>query len=534
MDEQNWKDQMQIFNLMDENEKLKKKNQTLIRKNEHFKSTKAYKMWKKIAELKSTLPQEEIKNISDIKIAFIADEFTYNSFKWECDAFTVTPKNWKRKFREEKPDIFFCESAWRGYDDEGKEGVWKGRIVKRFNAKKDRRAPLLEIIEYCKIHSIPTVFWNKEDPPHYRTESYSFAETAKEFDYIFTTSESCIKHYKKDFNHPNVNTLMFAGQPKLFNPLKFNDEKIDKVVFAGTYYTNHPKRIELMDMIFDKILEQWGDMLIYDRKYYEDWANYPDRFLDYTHPPITFEQTAEVYKKMDWGLNFNIITDSNTMFARRVFELALCYVNILTNYSLGVDKIFGDNVFVFDDIDRLPDFNDSYDEKRLANLYNVLENHTYTNRLMQILDTIGIKYKLDKNDVTLIFKLNNLDDLEKIISKFESITYDNKVLKILVEDETIKFNAKKYPQIKKVYKNVKQIKKDIKTEFWMICDLNIENDFIAHAMLHYQYINKRISIKSDKNKFRLSIDEDFENRLINKVNVSYIDNDDLKVHTYSI
>lgn len=522
------------FELKDEIDQLKMKNRKLDKKNKHFQSSKAYKVWQKYANLKKPKTKnQELKQIDKIKVAFIADEFTYNSFKYEFKAVYITPKNWKSKFEKENIDIFFCESAWRGL-----KNSWRGKIYKKMKKNKENRTILFEIIEYCKQNNIPTIFWNKEDPPHYKNEKFSFADTARHFDYIFTSSDKCLEHYKKDFNHPNVNTLMFAGQPKLFNPLNLTDEKIDKIIFAGSYYPEFPERCELMDFIFDELIEDGQDMMIYDRSYYRaKHRNYPEKYIKYTVPTISHEETAEVYKKMQWGLNINTITDSSTMFARRIFELALTYNNIITNYSLGVDEIFGDNVFVFDRDESLPNFNNSYDEKKLNNLYNVLENHTYKKRWQQILDTIEFKYKDKKEDITIIFKLDENNSIDKIIDKFEAINYPDKLLYIITDSDNIDMNN--YPQIKKIYttsnKNYKkQMKKDIKSEFWIICDMTIDNDFIKHALLHYQYLNKRFSIFSSEDKFKISIENDLINKVISKKRLEYLNEDNLEIESYSI
>ena len=533
-DGKNWQNQSEIFELEEDIEKPKNKNKLPDEKNKAFQSTKEHKIQAEHANFEVNEAKKEIKNIKDIKVALICDEFTYHSFKHEFNAIPLTPENWLEKFETEKPDLFLCESAWRGYTEEGIENPWMGKIYRNYLKKSENRNDLLKIIEYCMKNSIPTVFWNKEDPPNYRIAKYSFADTAREFDYIFTTSEKCIKYYERDFNHPNVHTLMFAGQPKLFNPINLTGKKYNQIVFAGTYYAKYPKRARMMENIFDKIIEQWGDLYIFDRTYYRDVIHYPERYLKYTHPPIKYEQTATVYKQADWGLNFNTITDSETMFARRIFELALSYTNILTNYSKGVDKIFGNNVFYFDEMEELPDFNNPYTEMRLNNLYEVLENHTYKQRWIEILDTIGFEYEVDKNDVSLIFKLTNADDLDDIISKFENINYENKILKILIGNEDIKNDFKnRFPQIDEVYTNINQIKKDIKTEFLMICDLSIDEDFIRHAVLHYQYIGKIVSIKQDNAKFKLTVEDSIENKLINKRNLSLIDNP-ADILTYSI
>ena len=310
------------FQLNKENLNLKEENNKLFKKNQHFKSTKAYKVWKKYAAIKDKIfPNKDnrslnnketkkanldfsnkpIKNLKDIKVAIIADQFTYDSYKYEFKAILINPDDWKEKFKIYKPDIFFCESAWDGIASENNEKPWRNKIFKRYDYKDENRKELLKILEYCKNNNIPTIFWNKEDPVHYRTEIWSYADTASEFDYIFTSSEECIKRYKKDYNHPNVYCLMFAGQPKLFNPLNLSNETIEYPVFAGAYYgENHPQRTEKMNMIFDKVIEEWGDLIIFDRNYYKQRFDYPEKYQKYVRPAIKYEETAPLYKKMKW------------------------------------------------------------------------------------------------------------------------------------------------------------------------------------------------------------------------------------------
>ena len=72
-----------------------------------------------------------------------------------------------------------------------KKGDWENKITKD---ERSDRSILFEILKYCKENKIPTVFWNKEDPVHYNNEyGGSFSDTAKNFDYIFTSAEECIK-----------------------------------------------------------------------------------------------------------------------------------------------------------------------------------------------------------------------------------------------------------------------------------------------------------------------------------------------------
>lgn len=528
------------FELESEIDKLKLENDSIRKENKYLKSTKAFKAFKKYLKRKDAKAYELLngnstRNLKDIKVAIIADQFTYDSFKYEFRTVSILPDRWEQQFESEKPDLFFCESVWDGHNYTTKLGPWRDKVSKDMTSDEENRGELLGILKYCRKNSIPSVFWNKEDPPHYRGEKISYAETAKEFDYIFTSSEECIKHYKKDFNHKNVYSLMFAAQPKLFNPL-YCGEEIDEIVFAGSYYENHPERVRLMDDIFDRLIEDGEKLLIFDRNYYKDWANYPERFSEYVNPPLEYTDIPEIYKKMKWGLNFNIVTQSQTMFARRVFELALSNVYIITNSSVGVEEIFKDNIFVFDKRNDLPDFSKDYEKERLDNLYNVLENHTYTERWKQILDTIGFNYTEDKNDITVIYRLNdaNTDD---IVANFREIDYEDKRLWLLVDDKKDFGELKgKFSEINEVYSkdDLNQIKGNLKTEFWMLADEYVPGDFVKKAMLHYKYLNRKVSIAHGEEKFILDIEKAVENKVIHRSNIDFIDDKEKEIDVYYI
>ena len=98
-------------------------------------------------------------------------------------------------------------------------------------------APLRELVAWCKEQGIPTVFWNKEDPPNYER----FIETAKLFDRVFTVDVDCVPRYVKDLGHDRVEVLPFAAAPRIHNPIAAPDGRTFDIAFAGTYFAEkHP------------------------------------------------------------------------------------------------------------------------------------------------------------------------------------------------------------------------------------------------------------------------------------------------------
>ena len=107
-----------------------------------------------------------------------------------------------------------------------------------------------------------------------------------------------------------------------------------------------------------------------------------------------------------------------------------------------------------------------------------------------------------------------------------------------------------HPDISNIYlENDDNYKKDMKTfiqenkiEYWIIIDEELDdeindeldNGFIKKGLLHYQYLNKNVSISNGKNKFELGLEDDFHNKIINKCNLDYLDEKELKIDTYYI
>ena len=444
----------------------------------------------------------EIPNQKNIKVATIFDSFSHNSFKYEFDLISLTPDSWKEMLESEKPDLFFCESAYHGISKKSSpHGVWVGKL-----SQKSLCDNLKGILTYCNQNNIPTIFWNKEDPISF-TDKFSFTNTALNFDYIFTSCEESVSEYNLR-DHENVCPLMFAAQPKLFNPIK-RDRLKDTVVFAGTWYSKFPQRCRTMEEIFDRILNKNLNLKIYDRFSNSsiEGMKYPEKYQPYVNEGVKFNQIPEVYKESEFGLNFNTVTDSNTMFARRVFELMASNTVVLSNYSKGVYRLFGDNVLYLDRDEF--DWNRNFDKIKEENLYNVLENHNYSKRFRQILDTINFKYVPDLKHIVLFYRLDDLGDLIQIQNHFHSIDYPYKHLKLICDENNLFLSN---TILKKDLKSV-----ELKDNYYFcFADLNLNPDFIKKALLHFQYICENVGIMAnDEDKYSFGKSNNSNNVVFN-------------------
>lgn len=375
-----------------------------------FQRSQATQAKQELCQVEFADPDKRIKFADRFRVALIADEFTSNSFCDEFTAIPIEPIDWRKRFEEHQPEIFFCESAWSGPDT--KRRPWKGQIYASKNFPKENRGVLLEILAHCRQKGIPTVFWNKEDPTHFTDRVHDFVKTAKEFDFVFTTASECVEQYQREYGVSRAFALPFATNPRLFNPMEIGPRS-SHVVFAGSWYANHVQRSKDMERILDAIRADGFEMEIYDR-YHGDpdpLHIWPERYRPFLRPSQPHERMPGIYKSSRFGLNVNTVTASQTMFARRVFELMSSNTLVISNYSRGTDEMFGDLiVYPNKQPDRLRSLsNADVDLLRERALHKVLREHTYRHRWVQILQNMGMPHAAREFTVTATCVIDQRD-----------------------------------------------------------------------------------------------------------------------------
>lgn len=455
-----------------------------------------------------------LKRPEDFSVAMVVDEFTYNSFRSEFNAVVIEPENWREKFEQERPDIFFCESAWSGVDTERRP--WKGRVYASENFKNENRAVLLDILAYCRQEGIPTVFWNKEDPAHYSDRVHDFVKTAREFDHVFTSAIECVDKYKNDYGLASVYPLPFATNPRLFNPVQ-QQQRTASVVFAGSWYANHVQRSADMENMLDQLTEKGFPIEIYDR-YYDDsdpLHQWPEKYAKFIRPGLPHSQMPEIYKSSIYGLNFNTVSTSDTMFARRVFELISSNTLVLSNYSAGVDKIFGKNVVFLDkEPGRLEALTPAeIDLIRENALHQVLRGHTYADRWVQILSDIGMPYRVEEASLTYAIIVHSEEEAQAAVAWFQQYEFaqQNRLLLIAslnIPDIELPLFYQKFNRFGVAVTSVSHAEKHaldglylpIETGNFLLTELKAlpTFDWIENALLHLKYMTEQAISPSDE------------------------------------
>ena len=355
-------------------------------------------------------------------LGVILDEFTTACIQPECNLITFRPDNWKKVLEDHDLDVLLVESAWRGND-----GGWQYKIA---SYEKSMGEELAELVKYCKSRSIPTVFWNKEDPSNFNR----FIDKAALFDYVFTSDSDCIPEYRKRLRHDRIFPLPFAAQPKIHNPILDRNREFH-VCFAGAYYgIDHDERRLDMEHVLKPALD-YG-LHIYDRQHglvgpLAEQFCFPEIYRPAIKGRLEYDDMLKAYKQYKVFLNVNSVKTSPTMFSRRVFELLACGTPVISAYAKGIEKMLGRDVVLItkseketkQHLERLLTDEKEWARVSAKGIRAVLEGHTYANRLTQILGQLGLESP-DRQPltITVVAKVHRQADVGRLIETLKRQT----------------------------------------------------------------------------------------------------------------
>ncbi len=317
-----------------------------------------------------------------MRVATVMDEFSFAAFR-HCGNFRqLHGDSWRDEIEDFLPHMLLVESAWKGLEES-----WARKV---YPLSRD----LVEMIRWCRERGIPTAFWNKEDPVHLSV----FMRTARQFDFVFTTDIDCVRAYKAALGHEQVYWLPFACQPADHNPMEEYRRK-DAFCFAGSFYAKYPER----QRDFATLVKAMGALRpveIFDRNAEKNDPAllFPDEYAPLIQGSLPHDQISMAYKGYRFGININTVKQSQSMFARRAFDLLASNTVTVSNFSRGLRMLLGDLVITSDDAGQLdqrvrPLVEDEarYRRFRLAGLRKVLSEHTYQDRWRYVLEKIGGK-----------------------------------------------------------------------------------------------------------------------------------------------
>jgi 2-polyprenyl-3-methyl-5-hydroxy-6-metoxy-1,4-benzoquinol methylase/spore maturation protein CgeB len=352
-------------------------------------------------------------------VAAIMDEFTYECFRDECRLTTVGTKDWKQKLSKDPPQLLFVESTWRGNG-----GQWKLQY--------EKCDPLRELVSWCRSNQIPTLFWNKEDPPNFDR----FIHSAGVCDYVFTSDANCIPKYRERLGHDRVAALPFAAQPTIHNPIGSLAPRLGNFCFAGTYYrVKYPQRRRDIETLLGPASRR--GLTIFDRKHgyaESDLYRFPDQYKEMIYGGLSYPEMLAAYKAYHVFLNVNSVRESPTMYSRRVLELLACGTAVISTPSAGMEEMLGrDAVAIADSEEAAADWmdrliNDPELRRRMIirGQRRVFDQHTYEHRMAEILATLGIHRPRTPRRVSVVTVTNRPAMLANAIANYTRQAYPDK------------------------------------------------------------------------------------------------------------
>lgn len=363
------------------------------------------------------------------RVGVVLDDFSAAAFDAEWVCVQLSPMSWREQLTDNPIDFLFVESAWNG-----DQGQWSGKIARQHHS---RSSALGQLTAWCQERGIPTVFWNKEDPPHYD----DFLPAAKLFDFVFTSDSNRLDAYRRDLGHDRVGVLSFAAQPVLNNPVRPKHGWHERdVAFGGMYFTEkYPERREQLDVLLTAAeaasssmstgLEIFSRQIDGDPKY-----QFPEPFAGRVVGALDYPEMLTAYKAYKTFLNVNSVVDSPTMCSRRIFEIIASGSNVVTTPSAAIGTHFtADEIFCVsteteaEQLLRALHRNPELGERQLhRGQRRIWRDHTYRARSEQIISAVvpELRPRVERPSVSVLVSTMRPWQLEHV---FQNIGRQNHV-----------------------------------------------------------------------------------------------------------
>lgn len=318
----------------------------------------------------------------------ILDRFSYACFRREAELVPVPLHG----AVEGKADLLFVETAW---DSIG--GRWSLE-------REEERERLRIIVRHYRRRGVPTVFWNKEDPPHYGL----YDDLTPCFDFVLTTDEDCVEKHRMHVGHDRVGLMMFAARPDIhFCDPRFS--RIARPCFAGSSYdAAYSERLAQQEYVLKPALRH--GLVIFDRRHGDpalyaprhgkavpDRRRFPPEYEASVVGGLSYEALCNVYRQYRVFLNINSVTGSKTMFPRRVLELLASGTPLISGYARGIEEQLTDGVLITRtaretdaSITMLLKNDDAWSRLSLGGQRAVLARHTVAHRWSELLAFCGL------------------------------------------------------------------------------------------------------------------------------------------------
>jgi hypothetical protein len=204
------------------------------------------------------------------------------------------------------------------------------------------------------------------------------------------------------------------------------------------------------------------------------------------------------------------------MFSRRIFELLACGTPVISTVALGVEETFGkDIVWTVKNkreakkaLETLMNDPLEWRIRSLRGIRSVFNNHTYTHRNEQILNTLFSDASVKSKNCLLLGVINSEDELKRLEELFTYQDSSNIDLEFCIFTDNKQMKECKSERFEIVFceKNInKEVKNFIdlkKPDYFSVMSVNCVygKNFINDAIIALTYSKAQFSAKSKNNK----------------------------------
>lgn len=455
---------------------------------------------------------------SSLRIGAVLDEFSWSCFAPEAHLIPISPDS-EAGIAADSIDLLLVESAWKGNG-----GEWSYRVNGAGGLDS-----LGRLVDACDRASIPAVFWNKEDPVGFE----AFIGAARLFPTILTTDSQSVGRYRAETEATSVAAMPFAAQTAIHNPMGRPRDPEPRVCFAGAWRGDkYPERAQQLEYLMGPALER-GVLDIFDRYHAHgerSTLGFPAPYSSAVRGTLSYEKTVMAYKRYAAFLNVNSVTDSPTMFSRRVFEILACGTPVISTPSQGIDDLLGDVVMTVRDarssreaVDEM--LNDRAARERRSHLgYRLVHgHHSYTDRLAVIAHAAGLQHEPRKSaSVAFVCVTQRPHLVESIVEAFERQTYPNKHLVVVCNNDDVEVDefasvVKRVPGSRVLFQPADRSLghclnvaiQEVDTEYIAKIDDDDEYgaDYLADMMLTFAFSDAQIAGKRSYHAYMHSTDQ---------------------------
>ena len=199
---------------------------------------------------------------------------------------------------------------------------------------------------------------------------------------------------------------------------------------------------------------------IFDRNFkvtgYDSRYRFPDRYQSAIKGSLDYEHMLTAYRCYDVMMNVNTVTDSPTMFSRRVFESLACGTPVISTDSVGLEATLGGYVRITrNSQDTTSHLNEllADEERRMREGHlgyrYVHTHHTYRHRMKEMFLEVGVESgdSARKPSVSVVIATCRPDNVKFAIENYRKQVYAEKELLLVLNNaifdvESIEAQAK--------------------------------------------------------------------------------------------